>query len=470
MKNFWRNYSIHLAVLVIILLSLISAFSSFVNRRIMLQTSELKNQIEQIRLKMQSLHNQGIKSSDLTVRQFALIKSDKLLQMELVKKVTAANYDTLRNLLKAQNYDFKEIALVRDSIFKYFEFQEMMLNLVRRDSMNQFKKLFELDLGTNVWSFYNQKAIKLYQDQKKLFDEAQEKYLGAMNRSIWVQVILVLICIPTLLFIINQLNYSRKARRRLYADLNQSVEKYLYHDPDNNDQSEGGQIIQHTIRQLQNASDFVNQITQGNFEARWNGLDTGKLGQNETTLAGALVMMKDHLQQVKKEEENRNWENDGLAYCNVILRKFQQSPGELTREILSFLTEYLKAQYSALFLIEKANVQEEAKLVMKASFALNKQKFIKKEILPGEGFTGEAFASGQSKLIQELPENFIPIQSALLDAKPASLLIVPLKYNQKTEGVVEFASLQPYSEREVQFLEKAGEYIAATFGFIHLNK
>ena len=47
-------------------------------------------------------------------------------------------------------------------------------------------------------------------------------------------------------------------------------------------------------------------------------------------------------------------------------------------------------------------------------------------------------------------------------ANPSSLLVIPLRTNEKIEGVLELASLKHFKPHEIEFLEKLGELLASS--------
>jgi PAS domain S-box-containing protein len=61
----------------------------------------------------------------------------------------------------------------------------------------------------------------------------------------------------------------------------------------------------------------------------------------------------------------------------------------------------------------------------------------------------------------EVPQDFVNITSGLGDARPDCILIVPLKLNNKIEGVIELASMKAFKNHEVEFVKKLGETIAS---------
>ena len=53
------------------------------------------------------------------------------------------------------------------------------------------------------------------------------------------------------------------------------------------------------------------------------------------------------------------------------------------------------------------------------------------------------------------------ITSGLGEATPNCLVIVPLKFNDAVEGILEIASFKPFQQHEIDFLERIGEIIAS---------
>jgi hypothetical protein len=310
MLKILNRYAIHLVAVLLILLMAVSTLLSVYNRQVMLDTVALKAQVEQIRQKTQSLHHQGVKSSDLTVRAFAVGRDEKMLQIDYVKKITKANFDTLEGLLKARKYDLKGFYQVKDTILAYYRFQDYMIGLIRKDSMDAFRKLFVLDKGNAVWAFYNQFATKLFLQESKLFTQAQQDYEAAMNRTVLLQFLLLGVGFPTLLFVMYRLNKDSSNRKRLLSEFSESNKQYLFDTGMAGDIRNGRQIIQHSIRNLEKAAAFINHITAGNYDAHWEGLNEDNQHLNQRNLAGALRTMQTQLKKAKIEDERRLSSNE----------------------------------------------------------------------------------------------------------------------------------------------------------------
>jgi hypothetical protein len=106
-------------------------------------------------------------------------------------------------------------------------------------------------------------------------------------------------------------------------------------------------------------------------------------------------------------------------------------------------------------------VDNEQYLELIACYAFDKKKFVEKRIELGEGLIGQAFVEGNSVFLKEVPKGYTHITSGLGEATPGNILIVPMQYNEKSEGVVEIAGFIEWQEYHRNFIDKATEYMAA---------
>ncbi len=77
----------------------------------------------------------------------------------------------------------------------------------------------------------------------------------------------------------------------------------------------------------------------------------------------------------------------------------------------------------------------------------------------GEGLIGQAAVEGRTLYVDDIPEGYIKIISGLGSASPKHLLIVPVKNQKETLGVIEIASFTDLTEDKRKFVEEAAQLL-----------
>lgn len=182
-------------------------------------------------------------------------------------------------------------------------------------------------------------------------------------------------------------------------------------------------------------------------------------------LSKALLNMTVSLKDASEKEELRNWSIKGLAQFSDILRGNNDDMLALGFSIISNLVNYLGVNQGGLFVIGE---KEDGTPVLSLNgyYAYNREKFMEKEVIPGEGLVGQCFLEQEKIHLTEVPQEYVSVTSGLGDATPESLLLIPLKVNDEVYGVIELASFNSFEEYQIEFVEKLGESIASTISSV----
>jgi PAS domain S-box-containing protein len=212
---------------------------------------------------------------------------------------------------------------------------------------------------------------------------------------------------------------------------------------------------------LKGITDFAEEVGRGHFDSEIEVFDNkGQLGES-------LAEMRNKLQNVSEEDKKRDWFNTGIAKFSDILRTNNDSIETLSTRLTSELVTYLNANQGAIFVVNSENNQ--IKIQLKGAYAYNRQKFINKEINPGQGLVGQCYLEKEYIYLSEIPENYVAISSGLGEATPTHLLICPMKINDDISGIIELASFKPFQAHHIDFVEKVGESIASTIKALSIS-
>ncbi len=210
---------------------------------------------------------------------------------------------------------------------------------------------------------------------------------------------------------------------------------------------------------LKNASEFALNIGKGNFDSPFYPVS------EHDVLGNALIQMQQQLQIAALEEKKHTWAVDGMAKVVEAIQGDKLSFSEIADKALALLITYLNANQGGIFVLNTTNPQE-TYLEMIACYAYNRKRFAERKISVkdkrAEGLIGQAYIEKRTIYLTEIPNNYTRITSGLGDATPTSLLIVPLKLNERVIGVIELASFKNYQKYEIAFVEKLAETIAST--------
>ncbi len=222
-------------------------------------------------------------------------------------------------------------------------------------------------------------------------------------------------------------------------------------------------------KRIEESAVFVTEMGKGNFESDFK-VDghNDHLGTSLNDLKNSLVLKKEEEEKRQKEDEIRNWTAHGIAMFNDILRSDNNDLEKLSFNITRSIIQYVAANQGGLFLMEEEEGTRYLSLV--ASYAYDRQKFLKKKIHIGEGLAGNCALEKKTVLLNRIPDNYIEISSGLGGAKPQCLMIVPLKKDEEVLGVLEMASFNDFKPHEVEFVEKVAESIAASLITVRLHQ
>jgi hypothetical protein len=469
--DFVKKNIIIFSALLVMMLILSNGVIVIYNKSVLKETNLIKLQSDKVKADVASIWGDVVRSHDISVRGFVISKDEHFLaylkQSIVTYKISSRAIDSILQIQK-----FQQASVTKEMFLGIDEFiiaQNDMVQFIQSGDSLKFMELFKQDPGLKAWNIYSKNSTIINNFENKLASEAISKYEKVNATTGILQVILVIVGIPTLFFMIFRIIKDKKERTSLFVELEQNNREYLFNPGNVLEIKNEKEVIQNSISNFKRAAQFINQISMGNYQVAWEGLDSKNENFNKTNLAGELIQMKQKMIALKAEDEKRNWTTEGLAQFSEVIRNHQHNLQNLCYEVLVFLTKYLNAQQGALFVLMDDN-EEDLSLEMSACYAFDKKKFVNKNVKIGQGLIGQTYLERQPLLLTEIPQGYTSITSGLGENTPGCLLIVPMQYNEKVEAVIELAGFDRFQPYQVDFMRRVGEITASTLGAVRNNE
>jgi len=321
------------------------------------------------------------------------------------------------------------------------------------------------------------KIISEIQLLSNRFDERIKTLSAQMNASfvrfknfiLWITVVSFFLIIIVAFIYSRALVYPINKIKRDILLMSQGRIPDEIHYSRHDEIGEMGHALNNLKKGLKKITQFANEIGEENYESEFTPLS------KEDELGNSLLLMRENLKKASQEAslrraENaqRSWASQGLAEFGVLLRESKDDLEELTNKILTRLVRYLGASIGGLFIINDDD-ENDVHLELLAFYAYDRRKYLDKRVEIGENLVGQCVLENETIYMNDIPKDYIHITSGLGKDDPKSLLIVPLKLNEKVYGVVELASFEEFEPYKIEFVEKIGESIASTISSVKIN-
>jgi CheY-like chemotaxis protein/HAMP domain-containing protein/GAF domain-containing protein len=185
---------------------------------------------------------------------------------------------------------------------------------------------------------------------------------------------------------------------------------------------------------------------------------------------GEVVELKDNINamiQNLRATTDQNMEQDWLKTNLAKFTNMLQGQRDLTtvgRMLLSELAPLVSAQCGAIYQMDSSDGRQH--LVMLAGYARSDELERKAELPLGAGLVGQCAVEKRRILLTNIPPDYIRISSSLGEARPSSLIVLPVLFEGETKAVIELATLSPFTSTHLTFLSQLTENIGIVLNTI----
>ncbi|WP_443937805.1 response regulator [Pedobacter sp. MW01-1-1] len=165
-----------------------------------------------------------------------------------------------------------------------------------------------------------------------------------------------------------------------------------------------------------------------------------------------ILQKNTHLAEISAQNEYNNWHLSQAAIINQSIRG-QQKVDELSSNIVTALCNQLGAQMGGIFILNEHNQRME----LSATFAYPENGITSFKL--GDGLVGQTALERKPKLIENIPNNYLHIQSGLGTISPLTLFILPISFEDKILAVLEFGFINPPEEKNIELIKTLSDSI-----------
>src|SRR5919204_940863 len=223
------------------------------------------------------------------------------------------------------------------------------------------------------------------------------------------------------------------------------------------------QLAANLTTQLRAIADVATSVTEGDLN-REIGVET----------SGEVALVKDKINQMIKnlrETTQRNAEQDWLKSNLARFTRVMQGQRDLntvSKLILSELAPLVNAQHGVFYTMDSSS-PEQPVLRFQAGYAYKQRKHLLTRIPLGEGLVGQCALEKERILLTNVPADYISVNSALGEAAPRNIIVLPVLFEGQVRAVIELASLEHFSPIHQDFLDQLTESIGIVLNTIEAN-
>lgn len=342
--------------------------------------------------------------------------------------------------------DEKGAQLLESFHSKWKSYSSSLDEIISLAEKNQDEIAFKISAGkgyrlreealTSLNLLVQKNEQSMMEDKRK----SDENYSSAMNLIIFIVVLSLLISTFVAYWIVSGIG-------KRISFISQEAQKISSREHTEEEMKDTGQDELSTIfNSLVTVNQSFREITQNANSVASGNYSTDFTPRSERdALGNALKKMTFSLRETTAENKKHTWLTTGQNQLNETLRG-DKTLEELSNHVLTFLCTYTNTQVGAFYLLGDDNM-----LTLTGRYAFSavnpKEKFAL-----GEGLIGQVAAGGKPVYLSGIEEEHVRVVSALMDAKPKSVYVVPFTFEGRVLGVIELGNLSEFNNVEKEFI------------------
>src|SRR5437660_3407815 len=223
------------------------------------------------------------------------------------------------------------------------------------------------------------------------------------------------------------------------------------------------QLAANLTGQVRAIAEVTTAVTEGDLTRSISVEASGEVAQ----LSDKINEMIRNLKETTQKNTEQDWLKTNIAKHTTMLQG-QRDLRTVADLILTEAAPLVSAQYGGFYIVESRE-GEEPVLRMTAGYAISASDTAGKAFRWGEGLVGQCARDARRILMTTVPSGYIGIRSGLGEASPNSIVVLPVLFEGRIKAVIELASVAPFSETHLDFLDQLTNGIGVVINTIEAN-
>ena len=235
------------------------------------------------------------------------------------------------------------------------------------------------------------------------------------------------------------------------------------------------QLASTLTTQLRAISGVSTAVASGDLTQQIRVAAFGEVAELKDTINAMIVTLRD----TTTANDDQRWLDSNLARVGGLLQG-QRDLRAVCQMIMNEVAPLVGAQVGAFFL---ATARSEGGARIDADHLhASDQRWVLTggyalavgdppvAIRSGEGLVGQAAATGETVLMTDVPEDYLPVRSGIGATAPRAVVVLPVPFEGESLGVIEFGSVVPFSALHLTFLDRLVSTIGVALATIQANR
>jgi HAMP domain-containing protein/CheY-like chemotaxis protein/signal transduction histidine kinase len=198
--------------------------------------------------------------------------------------------------------------------------------------------------------------------------------------------------------------------------------------------------------QVRAIAEVATAVTQGDLTRSIQVDARGEVSE----LKDNINTMINNLRLTTERNTEQDWLKTNLARFTGMLQG-QRDLATVGRLLLTELAPLVNAQQGAIYQME---TDDRSALRLLSGYAYDGAEGHPLRVRLGQGLLGQCSLDKRRKLITDIPETASPIGSSLFKVAPTNIIVLPILFESQVKAVIELASIHPFTDLQVTFLDQ----------------